>query len=514
MEKNEKAGTADEPNFEYRGLKAMPFIIGNETFENLGTVGTSSNLLVYLTAVFNMKSITAVTLINIFYGTTNLGTLVGAFLCDTYFGRYKTLGFATVASFMGMLVITLTALISKLHPPHCEIEQTGTCIGPTSWQIAFLLLGFGLLVIEPVASDHSDVSWALGLAIPTFLMLLACVLFFMGTRIYVKLEPKGSPLKSVVQVIVAAARKRQLKLPEQPWLTLFSHVPSNSINSKLPYTDQFRFLDKGAIITPEDQINSEGLAADPWRLSSIQQVEEVKCLMRVIPIWASAIIYYVALAQQQTYTVFQSFNLTGILVTAISRSRLHLTVHRKRRRHHSPPKDGCWHVSLYSNMLVSAFVEHQRRTLALCEPTLRIDPRRGAISSMSGLWFIPQLTLVGVSEAFTVIAQVEFFYKQFPESMRSVGGSFSFLGVAVSSYLSSFLVSTVHRMTAGAASGNWLPEDLNKGRLDYFYYLVAALGVINLGYFLLCAKWYKYKGSACSTQEVPMERVESEKPLV
>ena len=186
-----------------------------------------------------------------------------------------------------MLVITLTALISKLHPPHCEIEQTGTCIGPTSWQIAFLLLGFGLLVIgasgirpcnlafgadqfNPITESgkrglssffnwwyftgtvammisltlviyvQSDVSWALGLAIPTFLMLLACVLFFMGTRIYVKLEPKGSPLKSVVQVIVAAARKRQLKLPEQPWLTLFSHVPSNSINSKLPYTDQFR----------------------------------------------------------------------------------------------------------------------------------------------------------------------------------------------------------------------------------------------------------------------------------
>lgn len=107
MEKNEKAGTADEPNFEYRGLKAMPFIIGNETFENLGTVGTSSNLLVYLTAVFNMKSITAVTLINIFYGTTNLGTLVGAFLCDTYFGRYKTLGFATVASFMVLILFSV-----------------------------------------------------------------------------------------------------------------------------------------------------------------------------------------------------------------------------------------------------------------------------------------------------------------------------------------------------------------------------------------------------------------------
>lgn len=73
---------------------------GNEAFEKLGTIGTSHNLLIYLTTVFNMKSITANTLINIFQGTTNLATLPGAFLCDTYFGRYKTLGFASVASLL------------------------------------------------------------------------------------------------------------------------------------------------------------------------------------------------------------------------------------------------------------------------------------------------------------------------------------------------------------------------------------------------------------------------------
>nr|GMC74340.1 protein NRT1/ PTR FAMILY 2.11-like [Ipomoea batatas] len=88
----------DGPN--YRGIKAMPFVIGNETFEKLGTIGTSSNLLVYLTTVFNMKSITATNLINIFNGTCNFGTLLGAFLCDTYLGRYKTLGIASISSFL------------------------------------------------------------------------------------------------------------------------------------------------------------------------------------------------------------------------------------------------------------------------------------------------------------------------------------------------------------------------------------------------------------------------------
>ncbi|GAV90992.1 PTR2 domain-containing protein, partial [Cephalotus follicularis] len=146
MEK-EKIGNTCEPKVKYKGWKAMPLIVGNESFEKLGTTGTLANLLVYFTTVFNMKSITATTMINIFSGTANFATLLGAFLCDTYFGRYNTLGFASIASFMGMLVLTLTAAISKLHPPQCNSGQPVTCAGPTQWQMTFLMSSLGLLVV-------------------------------------------------------------------------------------------------------------------------------------------------------------------------------------------------------------------------------------------------------------------------------------------------------------------------------------------------------------------------------
>ncbi|KAI7985118.1 Protein NRT1/ PTR FAMILY 2.11 [Camellia lanceoleosa] len=286
MGNTEKEITSDEPK--YRGVKAMPFVIGNETFEKLGTLGTLSNLLVYLTTVFHMDTITSTNLINIFNGTCNFGTLLGAFLSDTYFGRYKTLAFASIFSFLGMLILTLTAAISTFHPAHCGSKESSTsCKGPTSWQMTFLLSGFGLLVvgasgIRPcnlafgadqfnpktesgkraissffnwyyftftfammasltvIVYVQSNVNWALGLAIPTFLMFLSCVVFFIGTRIYVMVVPHGSPLTSVVQVIVATIKKRKVELPEQPSISLFNHVPSYSINSKLPYSDQFR----------------------------------------------------------------------------------------------------------------------------------------------------------------------------------------------------------------------------------------------------------------------------------
>ncbi|KAA8540917.1 hypothetical protein F0562_024945 [Nyssa sinensis] len=502
MEKNEKEMTTestDEPEINYRGVKAMPFIIGNETFEKLGAIGTLSNLLVYLTTVFNMDNITATTFINVFNGTTNFATLLGAFLSDAYFGRYKTLGFASIASFMGLLVITLTAAVKKLHPPHCGSEDSSSCIGAKAWQLAFLLCGFGLMVvgaggIRPcnlafgadqfnpntesgkrginsffnwyfftltfaqmvsvtlVVYVQSDVSWGIGLAIPTIFMLISCALFFMGTKIYVKVKPEGSPMTSIVQVIVVAVKKRRLKPPAQPWLSLFNYVPSKTINSKLPYTDQFRFLDKAAIIKVEDQIKPDGSAANPWGLCSLQQVEEVKCVFRVIPIWAAAIVYYVAIVQQHTFAVFQAlqsnrhlgnnkFEIPAASYTVFSMLSLTLWLPIYDRivvpsLQKLTGKEGG--ITILQRMgigvalsaltsFVSALVEEHRRNLALTKPMLGLLSRHGAVSSMSALWLIPQFTLAGLAEAFTAVGQVEFYYKQFPENMRSIAGVLALL---------------------------------------------------------------------------------------
>ena len=86
--------------------------------------------------------------------------------------------------------------------------------------------------------------------------------------------------------------------------------------------------------------------------------------------------------------------------------------------------------------------------------------------------------------------------------------------MAASSYVNSFLLSIVHHTTEGSRSGNWLPEDLNKGRLDYFYFLITALGVLNVCYFVACAKWYRYKGEGSTAVAVEMETKKSEKAVV
>lgn len=560
---------AEKPNppqvHKYGGLKTMPYIIGNETFEKIGTIGTSSNLMVYLTTVFNMKRVTAALLINVWNGTTSLAPLPGAFICDAYVGRYKTIGFSSIASFLGMLLIMLTAAISKLHPPHCGTNNEGHCVGPTTLQLGFLMSGLVLLVvgaggIRPCnlafGADQFDpntnsgkrginsffnwyyftytfaamvsstviiyvqvnISWSLGFAIPTSLMLLSCVFFFIASRLYVKVKPEGSPFMSIVQVIVAAIKKRSLKQPDDPRSSLFNLIHMNSLNSRLPYSDQFRFLDKAAIITQIDIINTDGSAANPWRLCSLQQVEELKCLLRVIPIWASAILFYITIVQQSTYVVVQAqqsdrrlgasnFRIPAATFSIFTMMTLTIWIPIYDRiivptlRRITGKEGGItmlqrMGIGLFLSiitMLVSGLVEQRRRSIALHHQTL--GTAGGAISSMSALWLVPQLVLAGLSEGFNLIGQVEFYYKQFPENMRSVAGALTQLGIAFSNYLSGFLVAVIHQATKGdGEAGNWLPEDLNKGRLEYFYYLLGALGVVNFVYFLVCARWYRYKG--------------------
>ena len=534
-----------------------------------------------------------------------------------------------------MVALMLTAAISTLHPPECA--PGGACAGPTTWQLAFLLSAFAFLIIGAggirpcnlafgadqfnpntesgkrginsffnwyyftftfavmisvtgIVYVQSNISWAIGFGIPAFLMFLSCVMFFVGTRIYVIVKPEGSPISSVVHVIVAATKKRGLKLPENSTVSLFSYIPAKSINSKLPRTEQFRweglisgqqylsmnhfiqqhrqwstfvcedsaayinylianyrirgnfyfsfwllilnyhdhcrFLDKAAIITDGDQINLDGSATNPSKLCSIQQVEEVKCLLRIIPIWSTSILYHIPLIQQQTYAVFQALQMDRRLGTSfevpaatyVIFTMITLTIWIPLYDRIIVPflqrltgKEGG--LTLLQRMgigmvlamlctIVSGLVEEKRRHIALTRPTIGITSKGGAISSLSAMWLIPQLSLSGLSEGFNYIAQIEFYYKQFPENMRSIAGSSFFAGAAISNYLSGFLVTIVHRITSGSKSGDWLDDDLNKGKLDCFYYVIVGLGILNFGYFLLCAKWYKYKDGDISTVEM------------
>ncbi|GAB4839928.1 hypothetical protein Ancab_020638 [Ancistrocladus abbreviatus] len=217
------------------------------------------------------------------------------------------------------------------------------------------------------------------------------------------------------------------------------------------------FLNKAAIIVKRE-LNPEGASSNKWSLYSIQQIEEVKCLIKVLPIWASGIICFTTVTQQVTFVVSQALSMDRHLGPKFQ----------------IPPGS----VSLISMITVGVFVPIYDRILVLV---------------FKGSPNTKKLILLGFAEAFNFIGQIEFYNQQFPENMRSIATSLFFYTIEGANYLSSLVVSLVHGLTGRNGKPDWLTNDINQGRVDYLYYLLVGLGVINLVYFVLCARKYKYK---------------------
>lgn len=126
-------------------------------------------------------------------------------------------------------------------------------------------------------------------------------------------------------------------------------------------------------------------------------------------------------------------------------------------------------------------------------------------SSLSIFWQIPQYVLVGASEVFMYVGQLEFFNGQAPDGIKSFGSSLCMASISLGNFVSSLLVNMVMSITARGNNPGWIPEDLNSGHLDRFYFLIAILTAADFVIYLFCAKWYKGINLEESMENVRME---------
>lgn len=98
-----------------------------------------------------------------------------------------------------------------------------------------------LTAVTIVVYIQDNVGWGWGLGIPTAAMALSIVAFVIGSPLYNKLEPAGSPLVRVAQVVVAAVKKRKAVLPADPSLLYENKELDAAISCKgrLLHTNQF-----------------------------------------------------------------------------------------------------------------------------------------------------------------------------------------------------------------------------------------------------------------------------------
>ncbi|KAE9620887.1 putative proton-dependent oligopeptide transporter family, major facilitator superfamily [Lupinus albus] len=334
--------------------------------------------------------------------------------------------------------------------------------------------------------------------------------FLLGIKKYKKEGPSGSPFTRLAQVFVAAARKWRVKYTPDNNKHCNEELP-NIIVPKLLHTDEYRLLDKAMII---DEVDARRERRDPWRLCSVTQVEEVKLVVRLIPIWLSCVMFNVIQAQNHTYfvkqgdTMFRSIGpnflvppaviqgLVGIIIlfAVPIYDRVFIPLARKFTGHPTGitvlQRIGVGNFLSILTMVIAALVESKRVTIATNHGLLN-NPE--AVIPMRIWWLLPQYIVTGVSDAFTVVGLQELFYDQMPEGMRSMGAALYISLVGVGNFVGIAIIDIVVKITSKNSGGSWLGTNINRAHLDYYYWVLAVLSAISCCVYLWLAKVYEYK---------------------
>lgn len=241
----------------------------------------------------------------------------------------------------------------------------------------------------------------------------------------------------------------------------------------------------------------------------MSQVEEVKILIRMLPIILSTVVMNTCLAQLQTFSQAQgtimnkklgklNFPAGSIPVIPLLFMSILLPVYellfvpfaRKFTKHPQGitqlQRVGVGLVLSSIAMGVAGIVEVKRRNQSRFNP---LEP-------ISLFWLSFQYGIFGIADMFSLVGLLEFFYKEAPVGMRSLATSFTWISMSLGYFLSSVLVDIVNAVTKRVSPSRkgWINGIyLDNNNLNLFYWFLAILSLINFAIYLLSASMYKYK---------------------
>ncbi|XP_059666321.1 protein NRT1/ PTR FAMILY 5.6-like [Cornus florida] len=524
--------------------KASLLIITIEFSERLAYFGIATNLITYLTGVMKQDLKTAAKNVNYWSGVTTVLPLVGGFIADAYTGRFSLILLSSIIYLMGLSFLTISEFIPSLKPCDTEVCSHPRKVHEVVFFSAmyFISLGTGghkpclesfgadqfdddhleerkqkmsffnwwnfalccglLLGVTLIVYVEDSASWGVADLILTVTMAISVIIFYSGKPFYRYRVPEGSPLTPMLQVLVAAMTKRNLTYPSSPALLHEAQKSEKSQGRFLCHTNNFKFLDKAAIIE-DDENSSVKKKQSPRRLATVTRVEELKLVLNMIPIWLTSLTFGVCVAQASTFFIKQSSTMNrkignnfeippasvyslaaiGMIFSVTVYEKILVPILRRatgnERGIEILQRIGIGMIFPVASMATAALVESKR---------LRITNKE----SMSVFWLAPQFIILGIGDGFTLVGLQEYFYDQVPDSMRSLGIAFYLSVIGVGNFLSSFLITIVDHITEKGGT-SWFGKDLNRSRLDYFYWLLAAMNGLNLCIYVLLARKYTYK---------------------
>ncbi|KAL0908213.1 hypothetical protein M5K25_022691 [Dendrobium thyrsiflorum] len=537
-------GRPCKPN-KHGGMRAAVFVLGIQAFEIMAIAAVGNNLITYVFDDMHFPLSKAANIVTNFIGTVFILSLLGGFLSDSYLGSFWTMLIFGFIELSGFILLSVQAHLPQLRPPKCQMMSTeDQCIEANGFKatiffVALYLVALGSGCLKPNMISHGAdqfmkedpkqskklstyfnsayfsfcvgelfaltvLVWVqtrsgmdIGFAISSVAMAMGLLSLIFGMVFYRNKPPQGSIFTPIARVFVAAITKRKQVCPSNGTNHLAVANPSSNPGNLL-HTERFRFLDKACIRV------QEGAKESSWRLCTASEVEQVKIILSVIPIFACTIVFNTILAQLQTFSVQQgramntrltnSFNIPPASLQAIPYLILIILVPvyeiafvpftRRLTGIDSGitplQRIGVGLFSVTFSMIAAGLVEKKRREAYLEQSNL-----------LSIFWITPQFLIFGISEMFTAVGLIEFFYKQSLAGMQSFLTAITYCSYSFGFYLSSLLVSLVNKITRSESYGGWLGDnDLNKDKLDLFYWLLASLSLLNFFNYLFWSRWY------------------------
>lgn len=265
----------------------IKYIVGNEACERYSYYGMRSILTVFMIQVLLMQEAKATSTYHLFAGACYLFPLLGAFISDRIWGKYKTILYLSLVYCVGHAVLAIWETEMGLYAGLALIALGSGGIKPCVsahvgdqfkanqkhllkkvYELFYFMINFGSFfstIITPWTLKAYGPSVAFG--IPGVLMFIATFIFWMGRNEFVHVPPSKSDGHGIFHVVSSA----------------FKHSSTRKEGEK--------FLD-GAL-----------------KEHSKEQVEAVRAVFDIAKLFASITIFWALFDQHGSSWVIQAMNM-------------------------------------------------------------------------------------------------------------------------------------------------------------------------------------------------------------